>query len=330
MLRHAPARGLTLAMVVLLTSGCGLTSEARKIRHTRLGDGYFETKKYREAIIEYRNVLKADPSNAHAILRLGLAHYQLGEMAPAYAYLMKSQEHDPNNLDMRVKLGSLYAPSRQRDKAREEVSFVLGKEPKNFSALSVAADAAETRDELDDAIAPPGEARAPVRRRREGQPRPRDRSTPAREIRRPRRAISRRPSRRSPTPWTRTSPSPTCTSPRASLPKPRRSSRPPRPLAPPASPVHITLADFYVRIGRLDDAKRVLTETTTQGPGLPSRMAAPGRAGLRRGQARRRLEGARDRPQEEPLGSRWPAPPGPHPPREEGDRPKRSRTSRRW
>src|SRR2546426_7187399 len=86
------ARWMALLAAGLLAAACARSPEAQKARHLEHGDRYVQREQFREAIIEYRNVLRFDQNNGHAMRQLGLAHYQLGELAQAYQYLLKAQE----------------------------------------------------------------------------------------------------------------------------------------------------------------------------------------------------------------------------------------------
>jgi Tfp pilus assembly protein PilF len=54
---------------------------------------------------EFRNVLRIDPANERAIRQLGNAHYQLGEPAQAFRFLLK----EPKNLDALALLAGMAA-----------------------------------------------------------------------------------------------------------------------------------------------------------------------------------------------------------------------------
>ena len=59
-------------------------------------------------------MLAVDANNSRAIQRLGLAHYQLGEFGEAYRDLRMSEELAPDNLDVRLELGTIGPqPSRR-------------------------------------------------------------------------------------------------------------------------------------------------------------------------------------------------------------------------
>ena len=85
-------RGVALRLLVLLAlaAGCARSPEARKARHLERGDRYVKEKRYRNAIIEYRNVLRLEAANGEAILGLGLAHFARGEMGKAFRYLYRA------------------------------------------------------------------------------------------------------------------------------------------------------------------------------------------------------------------------------------------------
>src|SRR6185295_18118580 len=74
-MRSTAVRRVGLFVLVLVAAlgavGC---SEFRKNRHLKRGDAYYEEKKYKEAMLEYRNVLRFEKENPHAVARLGLAH----------------------------------------------------------------------------------------------------------------------------------------------------------------------------------------------------------------------------------------------------------------
>src|SRR5207244_12395851 len=106
----------------------------------------------REAVIQHVNVLRLDRANPRAIRQLAFAHYQLGQIGQAFPYLVKSQELDPVDPEVRPKLGSIYLVARQPAEARQQVAAILGKDPKNFEALLLWAGTAITPQEVDAAI----------------------------------------------------------------------------------------------------------------------------------------------------------------------------------
>ena len=92
------SRLTTLATLVLVaaclvvSAGCSRSPEAKKARHLERGEKFLARKAYKDAVIEYRNVLRLEPANAVAIRNIGLAHYQAGELQDAFPYLRKATE----------------------------------------------------------------------------------------------------------------------------------------------------------------------------------------------------------------------------------------------
>ena len=118
--------GWTLVLVVglLLVAGCSRSPEAQKARYLERGDKYAQREQYREAILEYRNVLRLDPANARATRQLGLLYHQVGEFAQAFRFLLKAQELTPDDSEVRVKL--VWSPPWDRDMMSEEAKLELG------------------------------------------------------------------------------------------------------------------------------------------------------------------------------------------------------------
>lgn len=141
-----------LGIVLLFVMGCNRSPAEKKTRHLERGDQYYSQQRYREAVLEYRNALRIESDNAHAIQRLGLAYYQLGEMGPSFPFLLKTRELVPDDLEARLKLGTMYLAGRKNAEARNEASFILERDPKNLDALLLWAGAAETPQEVTEAL----------------------------------------------------------------------------------------------------------------------------------------------------------------------------------
>src|SRR3989454_12429162 len=109
---HVTKAWVLLLVGVTLVTGCARSPEAKKVRHLERGDKYFAKAQYREALIEYAGVLQLDGTNTRAIRQLALAHYQLGQFGQAFPYLVKSQELDPGNSEVRLKMECIYLLTR--------------------------------------------------------------------------------------------------------------------------------------------------------------------------------------------------------------------------
>jgi putative PEP-CTERM system TPR-repeat lipoprotein len=139
-------------VAVLAGSGCGMVKDFRKQRHLKAAERYYAEKKYKEAIIEYRNGLRFDPQNMAAVKKLGLAYYQSAQFGEAFAVLRRYHDQNQGDLEVRQKLGTLYLMGRAGDKAREQAEAILAQRPNDVDALILIAEAAETPDQTADAI----------------------------------------------------------------------------------------------------------------------------------------------------------------------------------
>ena len=150
--RHNGFLRVFIVAIAILTASSGCSTEAKIERYLARGDEYLADGKYREAIIEFLNVIQLDEDNREATGRLAIALYDTGQLGPAFRYLQKAAEHDPNDMDVRVKLGTIYLLGGQREEAREEAGAVLEADGKNLDALAIYANTVSTEGEVDGAI----------------------------------------------------------------------------------------------------------------------------------------------------------------------------------
>jgi tetratricopeptide (TPR) repeat protein len=257
--------GTVFLMIALVLAGCARTPEAKKARYLERGNRYFKQEQYREAILEYRNVLRLDQKEPAATRQLGLAHYQLGQFGLAFRYLTQAQQLDPENTEVRLKLASIYVLGGRPDDATAQVEAVLKKEPGNLDALVIFAGAANTPREIDEALArvqavqPTLGTTAKLHLALAGlYLRKQDPAAAEREFRE---AVAREPnsveshmamgnflvSRRD-------------------LAGAEGEFRAAADLAPMGSPARVRLADFYLLMRRPEDARRVLKQSTEKAP----------------------------------------------------------------
>ncbi len=146
----------TIAFLLVLglgSSGCGLADDFRMNRHLKKAEQYYTEGKFKEATIEYRNVLRYDPENLDAVKKLGLAYYQSGQIGEAFPPLRRYHDQNPGDLEVRLKLGTIYLLGRAPERAREQAAAILEEEPTNLDALALYAEGAQTPEELQEAIA---------------------------------------------------------------------------------------------------------------------------------------------------------------------------------
>jgi len=135
------------AMLVL-----GCSQESKIERHWTRGEKYFSENKYREAVIEYKNVLQADPKNAKAYYKLGVSYLRLGQVREAFSELSKSVDIDPDFSDALLQRGFLYLLAAEPMKARDDANRVLKKDPNNALARFLMSSFYQRQRNIDQAI----------------------------------------------------------------------------------------------------------------------------------------------------------------------------------
>ena len=151
-------RWILLILVSLLAAGGGVwlwhsrLPAVRVARYLARAERHIRQEQLREAVIEYRNVLRVAPGHRLAVRQLGLVHFQLGELRPAFPYLLAARERDPGDLTIRLMLGRVYLLGNAPGSARQEAAFVLEREPRNADALVLLGGASRTREEIDATI----------------------------------------------------------------------------------------------------------------------------------------------------------------------------------
>src|SRR6266436_3743103 len=125
--------------VIALTPGC--SKQARKERYLKKAEQYFATKDYNKAEVEYLNVLRLDRLNRNAIQRLGLIYFEEGSPLRAYSLLLKAKELAPDDLEVRLRLGQVYASAGESTNARNEAITILSKSPGHEEAVLLLVDA---------------------------------------------------------------------------------------------------------------------------------------------------------------------------------------------
>ena len=141
---------LSLAGVLLVAAAStGCTAKLKASYHLRRANSYFDAGQYDKADIEYRNVLMNNQQDAQAWSRLGAIYYEEGRFGEASKILTRAQQLATNNLDVRLKLGTIYLQAGKLKEAQEEAAFVLGKNPREAQAPILLAEAAATNQVAD-------------------------------------------------------------------------------------------------------------------------------------------------------------------------------------
>src|ERR1051325_1467396 len=144
---HLSVLNIALLMVIC---GAGCTRESRKNRYLERANGYFQAEQYQKAEIEYLNVLRLDPQNPVAIVKLASVCFEQGRAGAAFSLLRKAEQLQPDNLEVRLKLGLTSLTLAGLKEAREEAVYILDKQPTNEEALLLLAESSLKSTDLDD------------------------------------------------------------------------------------------------------------------------------------------------------------------------------------
>ncbi len=143
---------ILVACLLSVAVACGESPDLKKARYFENGDKLFEQKQYSEAAVEYTNVLKIEEGNKAACEKLAQVYSVIGDPAAQLSYLLKAKGTDPGDFELRLRIARLQLTLEKIVESREELQFVVGKDPQNLEALFLLSDCAKTPAEVNDAI----------------------------------------------------------------------------------------------------------------------------------------------------------------------------------
>ncbi len=110
---------LLLVALLMVFSCSGGSPEQKRDKHMERGDSYYEKQEYKKAVIEYKNVIQADPKFARGHYQLALSYLKTSQPREAFGELARTVDLDPNNLDAQLKLGQFFLLGKKTEEARE-------------------------------------------------------------------------------------------------------------------------------------------------------------------------------------------------------------------
>ena len=116
-----------LIAAALLMGAC-TTPEKAKAQHVARGQALLKEKKFQEASLEFRSALQIDEKLADAHWGLANAYEGLQRYQEAFDEMRLTAELDPNNLDVRVRLGNYYLVGSKQSSAAITEAERLAKE----------------------------------------------------------------------------------------------------------------------------------------------------------------------------------------------------------
>lgn len=136
----------SVALVAAFVSGC--SSKAKVARHQQRADNYYADGDLSKAEVEYGVVLQLDDQNKRAISQLGDIYFQQGRYGRAFAYVSKACELAKNDVNMQLKLATIYLMIQKHEEARNAAEYVLSISPTNSDAPDILAESAVTRPDI--------------------------------------------------------------------------------------------------------------------------------------------------------------------------------------
>src|SRR5262245_28745241 len=133
-----PALGLFL--VVMATAACSKHETSKDDLLVRARAAFAE-QRYLEAAKDYNEVLRLEPANQAAIRELGIIYDEQGQVIQAYSHLLRAAEVQPNDLEVKLRLGRLYLANNDLPRARDAAIEILTKKVDDQQALLLLVDA---------------------------------------------------------------------------------------------------------------------------------------------------------------------------------------------
>ncbi|MBX3342160.1 MAG: tetratricopeptide repeat protein [Nitrospira sp.] len=114
-----------LAMI-LMVEACSETPATRAAKHEVRGDGYVQQEQFREAMIEFKNAVRAAPDNPSLQWKLAKAALKGGDPSTAYQALGRVVQLDPSHFEAKWSLGDLYLAGGKMDEVGRIVEELVG------------------------------------------------------------------------------------------------------------------------------------------------------------------------------------------------------------
>lgn len=140
--------GVLLALATMLVAGCSKSAAD----YVKSGDAFAKDGKYREALIEYRNAVQKEATNGEARLKLAETHEKLNEGPQAFREYVRAADLLPKDALVQVKAGTLLLVVGRNDDAKVRAERALAIDPKNVDAQLLLGNASARLKDLDGAV----------------------------------------------------------------------------------------------------------------------------------------------------------------------------------
>jgi tetratricopeptide (TPR) repeat protein len=128
-----PAFLIALVFLPLLT-GCNRDPNTEKQKYFESGNQYLESGQFAEAVIQFSNATRLDPTYAAAHFKLAESYLQMQRASDAYRELQRTIELDPRNSKAALDLGLLLIAGRGYERVPPIANRMLQQDPRNSDA----------------------------------------------------------------------------------------------------------------------------------------------------------------------------------------------------
>jgi len=125
------SRILALALLTICLGACG-GKEERAATYLERAQAAFDQGDYIKAQLDAKNALQIMPNDFEASYLLAEIAEKENRPQEMVAFLRRSVEIDPSNVEAQVKMGRIWAASQQLDRARESLNAIQLAEPDNL------------------------------------------------------------------------------------------------------------------------------------------------------------------------------------------------------
>ena len=149
---------LGLAAFVVLGGGVfaysklGGSPEVKRERALKKAKDYLAQAKLNEAIVEYKNALRADPSSAEAHYELGMALLKQGGGRTGYNELVRAIDLKPDFIKARFQIATMHAMSKDIQRAKQELEKIRRQDQDAKEGYYLAAQIAMVEKKPDSAL----------------------------------------------------------------------------------------------------------------------------------------------------------------------------------
>ncbi len=118
-----------IAATLLLAAACSGDPEQQARKYVASGDAYVAKNSRDEAIIQYRNAIKARPQWAEAHYKLAQTYQAAGDYVNAYSEYARAADLEPTNKEAQIRAGTLLLVAGEFDAARTRAELALKADP---------------------------------------------------------------------------------------------------------------------------------------------------------------------------------------------------------